>query len=161
MYFDSTKTIEDIYNMVTEEIERIKSAFDINSYPNLLPYDACILRNNCILVMRQYMCYNLRDRMIQKIPKIQKKWIAFQLICAVCQLHSKAMTHGDLKPENVLLTSYDWLFITDFLTVEDTFVVSSKEENDQRSVNYKPTYIEEESWNIYNMYFGDLDNNKK
>lgn len=161
MYFDSTKTIDEIYQMITEAIVRTKISFNINSHPNLLPYDACVLRNNCILIMRQYMCYNLRDRMIQKIPKIQKKWIAFQLICAVSQLHSKAMTHGDLKPENILLTSYDWLFITDFLTLEDTYVVSSKEEAEQRYVNYKPTYVEEESWNIYNMFFGDLDNNKK
>jgi len=57
--------------------------------------------------------------MIQKIPIIEKKWLAFQLICAVCQLHSKAITHGDLKPENILLTSNDWLFITDILNIEN------------------------------------------
>ena len=28
-------------------------------------------------------------------------------------------------------------------------------------VNYKPTYVEEESWNVYNSIFGELDNNKK
>jgi len=71
------------------------------------------------------------------------------------------MTHGDLKPENILLTSYDWLFVTDFLTIEDVLCVGETKEGINRYVNYKPTYVEEESWNLYNMFFGELDNNKK
>ena len=161
MYFDSPKAIEEIYARVKETIDETKKIFEPISHPNLLSYDSCYLRNNCILIMRQYMCNNLRDRMIQKIPIIQKKWLAFQLIWAVSQLHSKVMTHGDLKPENILLTSYDWLFVTDFLTIEDVLCVGETKEGINRYVNYKPTYVEEESWNLYNMFFGELDNNKK
>ncbi|CAI2359602.1 unnamed protein product [Moneuplotes crassus] len=160
MYFDSPKVIDEIFHSVKEYIENMREMFDSNSHPNLLLYDSAHLRNNCIMMMRQYMCNNLRDRMIQKIPIIEKKWIAFQLICAVSQLHSKAVTHGDLKPENILLTSYDWLFVTDFLTVENVYCVSPKGDENQRFVNYKPTYVEEESWNLYNVFFGELDNNK-
>lgn len=139
----------------------MRATFTINSHPNLMPYHSCSLRSNCVLIMRQYICFNLRERMIMKLEMMEKKWIAFQLICAVSQLHAEAFTHGDLKPENILLTSYNWLFITDFLTVENVYSVSQKDEQEDRMVNYKPTYVEEESWNLYNMFFGELDNNKR
>jgi len=44
---------------------------------------------------------------------IEKKWLIFQLLCAVSQIHSSYITHGDIKPENILVTSYDWLLISD------------------------------------------------
>lgn len=79
----------------------------------------------------------------------------------MCQLHSKAVTHGDIKPENILLTSYNWLFLTDFISVPRVYSVSGKEEKEPRWIDYKPTYIEESSWNLYNMFFGAMDNNKR
>ena len=50
--------------------------------------------------------------------------------------------HGDIKPDNVLVTSYDWLFIADMTT-------------------YKPLMVMDDDLKTYNMYFGDLDNNTR
>lgn len=60
-----------------------------------------------------------------------------------------------------MLTSYNWLFLTDFITIPKVYSVSGKDEKDQRLIDYKPTYIEESSWNLYNMFFGEHDNNKR
>jgi len=47
-----------------------------------------------------------------------------------------------LKPENVLITSYNQLYVTDI-------------------VSYKPTYVDSENITCYNQCFGNLDNNKR
>lgn len=83
--------------------------------------------------------------MKNKIPKlsmIEKKWFVFQLLCAVSQIHKESFVHGDLKPENVLITSYNQLYVTDI-------------------VSYKPTYIQSEDITDYNQRFGNLDNNRR
>lgn len=71
---------------------------------------------------------------------IEKKWLVFQLLCGVAQIHSAQNVHGDIKPENVLITSYDWLLISDIHP-------------------YKPVLIKDDDLKTYNQYFGDLDNN--
>jgi phosphoinositide-3-kinase, regulatory subunit 4 len=43
-----------------------------------------------------------------------QRWIAFQLLVALAQAHERNVCHGDLKTENVLLTSSCWLFLVDF-----------------------------------------------
>ena len=50
--------------------------------------------------------------------------------------------HGDIKPDNVLVTSYDWLFVADMTT-------------------YKPVMVMDDDLKTYNMYFGDLENNTR
>ena len=62
-----------------------------------------------------------------------------QLLCAVSQIHSEDMTHGDIKPENILLTSYNQVFLTDL-------------------VSYKPAYLPSAEIAEYKKYFGELDN---
>ena len=49
------------------------------------------------------------------------------------------MNHGDIKPENILLTSYNQVFLTDL-------------------VKYKPTYLPIDEVQDYKNYFGELDN---
>lgn len=50
------------------------------------------------------------------------------------------MVHGDIKPDNIVLTSYNWLFLTDHMP-------------------YKPAYMKDDDLKLYNMFFGELDNN--
>lgn len=52
------------------------------------------------------------------------------------------MAHGDLKPDNILVTSFDWLLIVDINPL-------------------KPAQVSDTDLKTYNMYFGDLDNNNK
>ncbi|KAE9965948.1 hypothetical protein EG328_009293 [Venturia inaequalis] len=66
---------------------------------------------------------------------IEKKWLAFQLLCAVRDCHAKNLYHGDIKTENILVTSWNWLFLTDF------------------SSAYKPTYLPEDNPADFNFFF--------
>lgn len=46
--------------------------------------------------------------------EIEKYWLIFQILTGLTQLHSiPQMVHGDLKPANILVTSFDWVFIVD------------------------------------------------
>jgi phosphoinositide-3-kinase, regulatory subunit 4 len=52
------------------------------------------------------------------------------------------MAHGDLKPDNILVTSFDWVLICDINPL-------------------KPVQAFDTDLKTYNMYFGDLDNNNR
>jgi len=71
---------------------------------------------------------------------IDKLWLSFQLICAVFQIHSEGHYHGDINTNNVLLTSWNWLFISDFAP-------------------YKSIHFSSEDIGEYQFFFGD--NNDK
>lgn len=44
----------------------------------------------------------------------QKMWISFQLIKGLQDIHTQQVCHGDIKSENILLTSWNWIFYVDF-----------------------------------------------
>jgi phosphoinositide-3-kinase regulatory subunit 4 len=101
-----------------------------------------VKKEGCIL-LRQFVCFNLNEK-LDIIPQfltiIEKKWLIFQLLCGLEQIHSAGMVHGDIKSDNILVTSYDWLFIADMH-------------------RYKPVVVMDDDLKHYNMYFGDLNNN--
>ena len=94
-----------------QDFNNIKKQFsDIKSTPNILPLLAIEnLKepNNGIIVMRQYIKYTLNDIQyhLHCISEIEKKWICFQLLQGLNQIHSKYKCHGDIKPNNILITS--------------------------------------------------------
>lgn len=40
--------------------------------------------------------------------------MAFQLLCALRDCHARDVYHGDIKAQNVLVTSWNWLYLSDF-----------------------------------------------
>ncbi|ELU36605.1 other/VPS15 protein kinase [Rhizoctonia solani AG-1 IA] len=56
------------------------------------------------------------------LSPIEKKWIAFQLLCGMKDAHARGAPHGDIKSENVLVTSYNWIYITDFASSKPTYL---------------------------------------
>lgn len=52
------------------------------------------------------------------------------------------MVHGDVKPSNILITSFNQLMLAD-------------------QVPFKPAYVGEDDLKTYNLYFGELDNNQR
>lgn len=66
---------------------------------------------------------------------IEKKWIAFQLLCALRDCHSQDLFHGDIKTENILVTSWNWLYLADF------------------SSSFKPTFLPEDNPADFSFYF--------
>ena len=46
--------------------------------------------------------------------------MAFQLLEAVAQAHGAGVCHGDITCENVLVTSWNWVFLSDFASYKPT-----------------------------------------
>ena len=46
--------------------------------------------------------------------ELEKLWLIYQLFKCVEVAHSHRIFHGDIKPENVLCTTWNWLLLTDF-----------------------------------------------
>ena len=69
------------------------------------------------------------------LEEVEKKWLAYQLLCAVRDSHARNVYHGDIKTENVLVTSWNWLYLTDF------------------SSTFKKTYLPEDNPADFSYYF--------
>lgn len=53
---------------------------------------------------------------------IEKQWFAYQLLTALVQCHGAGVRHGDIKSENVAVTTWNWLFLTDIAFFKPTFL---------------------------------------
>ncbi|KAL0426962.1 UNVERIFIED_CONTAM: Serine/threonine-protein kinase VPS15 [Sesamum latifolium] len=75
-------------------------------------------------LLRQYFFNNLHDRLSTRpfLSLVEKKWLAFQLLYAVKQSHEHGVCHGDIKCENVLVTSWNWLYLADFASFKPTYI---------------------------------------
>jgi phosphoinositide-3-kinase regulatory subunit 4 len=69
------------------------------------------------------------------LEEIEKKWLSFQLLCAVRDCHIRNVFHGDIKTENILVTSWNWLYLADF------------------SSSYKPAHLPEDNPADFSFYF--------
>merc|ERR550532_2718783 len=76
------------------------------------------------LLFRQYVKDSLYDRISTRpfLNHIEKKWITFQLLCALNQCHKLNVCHGDIKSENVMMTSWNWLLLADFASFKPTYL---------------------------------------
>ena len=68
------------------------------------------------------------------LSTIEKKWIAFQILTALRDARNRKVSHGDIKCENVLVTSWNWVYISDF-------------------ASYKPTYLPLDDPSDFSFYF--------
>ena len=65
---------------------------------------------------------------------MEKKWISFQLLNALRDARNRKVFHGDIKSENILVTSWNWIYLTDF-------------------ASYKPTYLPLDDPSDFSFYF--------
>ena len=56
------------------------------------------------------------------LADIDRLWLVYQLMEAVAAIHACGVRHGDLKPENVLLTSWNWLLLTDLAPYKPVYL---------------------------------------
>ena len=105
--------------------------------PNALGYQRVIETAATGYLIRQYIHSSLYDRMSTRpfLEDIEKKWIAFQLLCALRDCHAVDVFHGDIKTENVLVTSWNWVYLSDF------------------SSSFKPTFLPEDNPADFSFYF--------
>lgn len=99
---------------------------------NVCCFTKVTINDKCALLLRQYIKYNLYDRLSTRpfLSLIEKKWIVYQIMKTVQAIHQRGIFHGDLKLENILVTSSSWTLLTDFAT-------------------YKPVLLPEVRWRFF------------
>lgn len=109
----------------------------LKDVPNVLVYQRIRETPTVGLLVRQFIHTSLYDRLSIRpfLEKIEKKWIAFQLLCAVRDCHARGVFHGDIKSENVLTTSWGWVYLTDFAST------------------FKPVYLPEDNPADFSYYY--------
>lgn len=105
--------------------------------PNALGYHRILETSTNGYLVRQYIHSSLYDRMSTRpfLEDIEKRWLSFQLLCAVRDCHAANIHHGDIKTENTLVTSWNWLYLSDF------------------SSSFKPTYLPLDNPADFSFYF--------
>nr|AWV66649.1 phosphoinositide 3-kinase regulatory subunit 4 [Brachionus plicatilis] len=105
----------DCYSSRVRQIQSIINTRYKNT-TNCFPFFEVLITDQAAYLFRQYIKYNLYDRLSTRpfLTNIEKKWIAFQLLCAVNDIHSLQIVHGDIKIENVMINSFLWTSLTDF-----------------------------------------------
>ncbi|WPH04545.1 Hypothetical protein R9X50_00743700 [Acrodontium crateriforme] len=118
-------------------IQLLKERQKLRHVSNVLPYQRIRESSTHGLLVRQYIQNSLYDRISIRpfLEIIEKKWIAFQLLCALRDCHAQQVFHGDIKSENVLVTSWNWVYLTDF------------------SSSFKPVYLPEDNPADFSFYF--------
>ncbi|KAI6247434.1 Serine/threonine-protein kinase ppk19 [Erysiphe necator] len=109
----------------------------LEDIPNALAYQRIVETDTNGFLVRQYLYSSLYDRMSTRpfLENIEKKWLAFQLLCGVRDCHSRGVYHGDIKTENILVTSWNWLYLSDF------------------SSSFKPTTLPEDNPADFSYFF--------
>ncbi|GAA5807781.1 hypothetical protein MFLAVUS_001160 [Mucor flavus] len=108
----------------------------LQQVPNAFYFQRILNTKQATLLVRQYLYSSLYDRISTRpfLTIIEKKWIAYQLLRGVADSHSKSVYHGDIKTENVLVTSWNWAFLVDYAF-------------------YKPTYLPEDNPADFSFFF--------
>lgn len=75
-------------------------------------------------LLRQHLLGTLSDRLSTRpfLTDTEKRWLVYLLLRAAAQCHGKGVCHGDIKSENVLVTSGNWLLLTDFAPFKPTLL---------------------------------------
>lgn len=109
----------------------------LSGYHNMLPWHRVIETDRAGYLVRQLVRTSLYDRLSLRpfLEPVEKLFMVFQLLKMVEVLHSHGLCHGDLKLENVLVTSSNWLLLTDF------------------AAHTKPASIPEDNPSQYLFYF--------
>ncbi|KAF6214508.1 hypothetical protein GE061_009251 [Apolygus lucorum] len=117
-------------------IHQVESIRNDAQLPNCLPFKETKLSDKAVFLFREYVRHSLYDRISTRpfLSPIEKKWIAFQILYGLHRCHKVGVCHGDIKLENILITSWHWVLITDF-------------------ASYKPTHLPEDNPADFSYFF--------
>ncbi|XP_048484293.1 phosphoinositide 3-kinase regulatory subunit 4 [Plutella xylostella] len=98
--------------------EQLASAF------NCLPFQRVILTDKAGLLMREYCKCSVYDRMSTRpfLTALERRWVTFQVLYALHRMHQLGICHGDIKLENIMVTSWLWVLLTDIASFKPTFL---------------------------------------
>ena len=108
------------------KLERLRNLVNPRTMPNILPYQRLYesKKYQSVFLIRQYLKNNLYDRLtsLPTLTHMEQRFIAYQLLQSLHQIHRLHLYHGDIKSENVLLTSTNWVYLTDFAAFKPTLL---------------------------------------
>lgn len=118
------------------QLTALRDTLALRSCANVCPSRKFIITDKAGYMIRQYFAYNLHDRIAARpfLAPTEKTWITFQLLKALQECSFYGICHGDIKSENVMLTSWNWVYLADFAT-------------------YKPTHIPEDGPSEFSFFF--------
>ncbi|XP_058797917.1 phosphoinositide 3-kinase regulatory subunit 4 isoform X2 [Phymastichus coffea] len=105
-----------------DKLEEIRS--QLASAVNCLPFQRTVLTEKAGFIIREYVKYSLYDRISTRpfLSTVEKKWITFQVLYSLHQAHKFGVCHGDIKLENIMITSWNWVLLTDFASFKPTYL---------------------------------------
>ena len=82
------------------------------------------IRPHFAFMIRQYVRYSLYDRLSTRpfLTDIEKCWIVYQVLRCMDWCHKRHLHHGDIKLENIMVTSNLWVIMADFATYKPTLL---------------------------------------
>lgn len=115
----------------------IREAMLLGQLPNVLNYSKLMETNRAGYLVRQHLKCNLYDRLSSRpfLQEAEVRFVAFQLIKILSDIHEFGIVHGDIKTENIFVTSWNWVILTDF------------------SNGLKPVYLPEDNPGEFVFYF--------
>ncbi|KAJ2465321.1 Serine/threonine-protein kinase [Coemansia sp. RSA 2322] len=108
----------------------------LDSAQHILSHVRVVSDERAVYILRQYLHNNLYDRISTRpfLSNAEKRWIACQLLVALREAHCRNVCHGDIKCENIVVTSWNLAFLADFAP-------------------FKPTYLPADDPAEFNFYF--------
>ncbi|CAO1635914.1 unnamed protein product [Parajaminaea phylloscopi] len=128
---DASLSLRPLVNELRKERETLAEV------PNVLTYQHVIETEQAGYLIRQWLASSLYDRISTRpfLTVVEKKWITYQLLFAMRACREHLIPHGDLKTENILVTTSLTCFITDF------------------AAYFKPTYLPLDDPADFSLFF--------
>ncbi|KAI9491130.1 hypothetical protein BDB00DRAFT_930702 [Zychaea mexicana] len=128
---------------LSKNVKKLQDEHDaLNDVPNTFSCQRILETEKAAYIVRQYFYSSLYDRISTRpfLTLIEKKWISYQILRGVADAHAKNIYHGDIKTENVMVTSWNWAYLVDF-------------------ASYKPTYLPEDDPADF-LFFFDMSSRR-
>ncbi|KAJ6237137.1 phosphoinositide 3-kinase regulatory subunit 4 [Anaeramoeba flamelloides] len=130
--------MEKIFNLqpYLTKLQEINALFSKIEFKNILPFDIYQETTKAGYLIRPYFYANLRDRFNTRpfLKNLEKRWILYQLLVALEQSEQAGICHGDIKTQNVMVTSFMWVSLVDLAT-------------------FKPVYLPQDNTINFSYYF--------
>ncbi|KAL0574075.1 Serine/threonine-protein kinase [Marasmius crinis-equi] len=96
----------------------------LSDIANVYNYQSFVETDKAGYIVRQWIASNLYDRISTRpfLSPIEKKWIAFQVLTGLRDARNRKISHGDIKSENILVTSWNWVYLSDFATYKPVYL---------------------------------------
>jgi len=121
---------------ILKQLEGINDRLNLLTHPGVISHRLIHESKEALYFARQYFAFNVFERFHVRpfFSNVDKHWIAYQLLQATQQLHASGIHHGGIKSENIMITTWNWLFVTDIAF-------------------YKPAYLPADNPSTYNYFF--------